>query len=342
MTEAADELVGALTEEEFKNKMLVILAGYNDDMEKMIKTNPGLKSRFSERVHFEDFEAKSVAEMLAAELKKAGVPLKYADNEALLQLAQRLINESGQSFGNGRDVVTWANFVYKVVAKAFSSQVWSSSGVNTSFHSTLDDVKTALDQVLESRREMIGGQACALFERDDNSLEAVPKKHMDPPPALKVAQELRTMEEEVESNVEEVADDLAETSGPPSNVFYSIGSNVLKSLQYVIDELELGSEEGAKYLASIGPDSKEFDELIARLQKETGLSFQDAKTKLLKWQSLQEDLEAMIEQEKQKTKTLGARPIWRCGVCGRADKPWIACYVAPFIVRYEKVPLEGE
>lgn len=30
-------------------------------------------------------------------------------------------------------------------------------------------------------------------------------------------------------------------------------------------------------------------------------------------------------------------PIWRCGVCGRADKPYIACYVAPFIVRYEEI-----
>ena len=50
----------------------------------------------------------------------------------------------------------------------------------------------------------------------------------------------------------------------------------------------------------------------------------------------------MIQNEKLKTKTLGAQPIWRCGVCGRADKPWIACYVAPFIVRYEKVPLGEE
>ena len=30
-------------------------------------------------------------------------------------------------------------------------------------------------------------------------------------------------------------------------------------------------------------------------------------------------------------------PIWRCSVCGRADKPYIACYVAPFILRYEEV-----
>ena len=124
-------------------------------------------------------------------------------------------------------------------------------------------------------------------------------------------------------------------------MFDSIGSGILKSLQNFIDDLELGSEEGAKYLASINPDSKEFNELITRLQKETGLSFEGAKAKLLEWQSGQENLDAMIEKQKQKSKTLGALSQFggRCSVCGVSDKPWIACYAAPYIVRYEKVPI---
>lgn len=77
------------------------------------------------------------------------------------------------------------------------------------------------------------------------------------------------------------------------------------------------------------------------LQIDTSISFADASAMLTKWQGLQQDLEAMIEKEKQKTRVVGTRPIWRCGVCGRADKPWIACYVAPFIVGYEHVDLGG-
>ena len=160
MTEAADKLIEALTKEEFKGKLLVILAGYTDDMERMLKTNPGCKSRFSERVHFEDFDGETVAELLVAELKKADVPLEYEDNGTLLQLAKRLIDESGHSFGNGRDVVTWANYVYEVVAKTFTQQIGPSSGGIMSFHSTLADVETALEHISESRRERTGGQSC--------------------------------------------------------------------------------------------------------------------------------------------------------------------------------------
>jgi AAA+ superfamily predicted ATPase len=70
MTEAVDELVGALTEDEFKGKILVILAGYDTDMENMLKTNAGLRSRFSERVKFHDFDANATVELLQLELKK--------------------------------------------------------------------------------------------------------------------------------------------------------------------------------------------------------------------------------------------------------------------------------
>jgi hypothetical protein len=37
-------------------------------------------------------------------------------------------------------------------------------------------------------------------------------------------------------------------------------------------------------------------------------------------------------------KTKKRQAIWRCGACGRADKPYIACFVAPYIVRYDEVP----
>ena len=54
---------------------------------------------------------------------------------------------------------------------------------------------------------------------------------------------------------------------------------------------------------------------------------------LQEWQGAQKELEAMVEA----TKMLAAKPIWRCAVCGRADKPWIVCWVAPYIVGYTEV-----
>jgi rubrerythrin len=148
------------------------------------------------------------------------------------------------------------------------------------------------------------------------------------------------IEHEVDFEPEDVVEEIEVEA--PTNIFEGMDPVFLKTLQNAIDAMGLGSEDGANRLKKLSPDSKEFTDLICELERDTGLSYDDAKAKLIEWQSLQENLEAMIQQEKQKTKTLGARPIWRCGVCGRADKPWIACYVAPFIVRYEKVPMGGD
>jgi hypothetical protein len=50
--------------------MVVILAGYEEDMEQMLQTNPGLKSRFSERLHFEDLTAPQTAHLLTCQLQR--------------------------------------------------------------------------------------------------------------------------------------------------------------------------------------------------------------------------------------------------------------------------------
>jgi hypothetical protein len=43
------------------------------------------------------------------------------------------------------------------------------------------------------------------------------------------------------------------------------------------------------------------------------------------------------EKERRAAEEVTMQAIWRCGVCGRADKPYIACWVAPYIVRYGRV-----
>jgi stage V sporulation protein K len=57
--EAIDVLVKAM--EDHKNNFILILAGYKDEMEWFLKTNPGLRSRFPLHIDFPDY---SVAELL--------------------------------------------------------------------------------------------------------------------------------------------------------------------------------------------------------------------------------------------------------------------------------------
>lgn len=53
--EALDELVNGLTNERFFRKLIVILAGYDADNEKLLRMNPGLSSRFPEEIVFKPF-----------------------------------------------------------------------------------------------------------------------------------------------------------------------------------------------------------------------------------------------------------------------------------------------
>lgn len=48
--EAMDELVGLLTQDTFRGKLIVILAGYTDEINKLLAVNPGLSSRFPDQI----------------------------------------------------------------------------------------------------------------------------------------------------------------------------------------------------------------------------------------------------------------------------------------------------
>lgn len=111
-----DELVKLLTSEEFKDKIIVILAGYGGEMEQMLSTNAGLKSRFAERLNFEDLGPEAVADLFEQRLRKEKLEFPASARAELVVLAQRLAQSD--AFGNGRDVDTWCKFTYAQVRKS--------------------------------------------------------------------------------------------------------------------------------------------------------------------------------------------------------------------------------
>lgn len=63
-------MVQILTEPQFLGKMVVILAGYEHQVDELLTVNPGLKSRFSQRLMFPDFTPKDVLQLLKIKLDK--------------------------------------------------------------------------------------------------------------------------------------------------------------------------------------------------------------------------------------------------------------------------------
>ena len=98
--EAIEELLTFM--EAHRGEFVVVAAGYPEQMETFLSSNPGLRSRFDTVVHFPDFnddELLAIFEKLVAENE-------YTLRGAAVSAAKFLIRnmERGNSFGNGREM----------------------------------------------------------------------------------------------------------------------------------------------------------------------------------------------------------------------------------------------
>ena len=68
-------IIGVLVQfmEDHRHELAVIVAGYPDDMDRFIESNPGLKSRFTARVHFEDFSPDELVEIFMSLAEAAAI-----------------------------------------------------------------------------------------------------------------------------------------------------------------------------------------------------------------------------------------------------------------------------
>ncbi|PKS09397.1 hypothetical protein jhhlp_004012 [Lomentospora prolificans] len=131
--EAVDELVDCVTKTKYMAKMVIILAGYDNDINRLLSVNPGLSSRFPAVVPFYSLTAEECLTLLKKMLqqKKTEVenrsPGSTIDLSALvdmrLELRSRLLSilnglAALDSWGNARDINTLKeNMIGRVFAK---------------------------------------------------------------------------------------------------------------------------------------------------------------------------------------------------------------------------------
>ncbi|WP_409346884.1 AAA family ATPase [Paenibacillus sp. MBLB4367] len=100
--EAIDTLVKAM--EDYKNQFVLILAGYQDEMDTFLQTNPGLPSRFPIHIEFPDYtvdQLMQIAELMTKERQYVLSP------QSELKLRQHLTQEKqklAEIFSNARYV----------------------------------------------------------------------------------------------------------------------------------------------------------------------------------------------------------------------------------------------
>ena len=86
--------------EDNRGDLLVIVAGYQAQMEVFLSSNPGLASRFPTRLGFPDYDDAQLARIFAAMAAKAGLTLDDRVPEALRTRLRATTR--GSSFGNAR------------------------------------------------------------------------------------------------------------------------------------------------------------------------------------------------------------------------------------------------
>ncbi|WP_460288209.1 AAA family ATPase [Clostridium sp. CTA-7] len=100
------EIVDALLKgiEDNRNKLTVILAGYEKDMERFLSFNQGLKSRFPNTIHFEDYNPSEMYEIAVQIAKTKGYRIAKNVKNDLIDLFTRNQLTGKNDLGNARFV----------------------------------------------------------------------------------------------------------------------------------------------------------------------------------------------------------------------------------------------
>jgi hypothetical protein len=88
--------------EDDRRRLVVILAGYPDPIQRLLDSNPGLRSRFSRRVHFEDYRPVDLGRILQLMCDKNHYQLPALVRAKVLAGFTWLYDRRDEHFGNGR------------------------------------------------------------------------------------------------------------------------------------------------------------------------------------------------------------------------------------------------
>jgi hypothetical protein len=99
-----NEAVQALLKrmEDDRHRLVVILAGYPEPMERLLKSNPGLSSRFNRSLEFTDYSTVELARILHSMCERDHYVLLPATRARVLLGFHWLLEHRDEHFGNGR------------------------------------------------------------------------------------------------------------------------------------------------------------------------------------------------------------------------------------------------
>ena len=121
-SEAIDTLLKRL--EDDRGKFICIVAGYTNQMHDFIDSNPGLKSRFTQTIHFDDYSAEELTEIFLKMAKSRKFTVDEATRKQVGRLFEQMCLRRDRNFGNARE----ARRVFDEVVEKQSRRLMASMG----------------------------------------------------------------------------------------------------------------------------------------------------------------------------------------------------------------------
>ena len=90
--------------EDDRGRLIVILAGYTNEMKKFIDSNPGLQSRFNRYIEFPDYSADELAQIFLRSVEKNQYVCNQDVRNSISTIMELAVAKKDRNFGNARYV----------------------------------------------------------------------------------------------------------------------------------------------------------------------------------------------------------------------------------------------
>lgn len=279
--EAVDELVACLTKDRYCKKLIVILAGYEDEINRLMSVNPGLSSRFPEVVDFRPLSTGDCIKLLQVlltgqqdQLKNKGVDLDLAVimsptdacTSTMVDLLEGLILQDG--WANARDVTTLATGIFKRVVKSVTG-----TDVHRLVLSEVMITDELCTMLKERQNRSLSAQARNLFHPEMPVARTLNPLIRQPPPTSTVQETAPPVEEtevrEAEQDDCEGQTTLETQAACAANRDAGVSDAVWEQLQRD-SAAELDKEENFQRLLKAGRDARGAarDSILNKVKKE--------------------------------------------------------------------------
>ncbi|MBQ9119394.1 MAG: AAA family ATPase [Lachnospiraceae bacterium] len=101
-SEAIDTLVKMM--EDYREDLVIIVAGYTKEMEQFLQANTGLQSRFNKFICFQDYSQEELLEIMHNMAEKAGFCVEQEAVEYIAAYLEAMSEEEKARFGNARGI----------------------------------------------------------------------------------------------------------------------------------------------------------------------------------------------------------------------------------------------